>query len=50
MEQAKSALVGGLNQLEFKVLKAQNVKPQMAIMIIQQLRIVIKSAQEKAEA
>jgi hypothetical protein len=32
-------LVGGLNQLEFKVLIAQSVKPPMAFMLIQQLRI-----------
>jgi hypothetical protein len=39
MEQAKSALVGGLNQLEFNVLKAQGAKPPMASMAVQQLGI-----------
>jgi hypothetical protein len=38
MDQAKNALISGLNQLEFKALKAKKVKPPMAVLILQELR------------
>ena len=39
MDQAKNALITGLNQLEFKALKAKKVKPPMTVRILQELRI-----------